>query len=252
MSCSGDYISIGDSSGIIYLYSKSSERINFENEPLEISSPFVPISSLEPSAPFNLIGMPLYQEPLLSSNFPGDSSVCRPGLPPVEIPSVIVDNIKTIDFIGYSPNLTGKPRYLSRVKTGGRLALPKEEQGPKFRSEKLKIANRSVTAQEGLEGNTFSNMEFDIIYRKPEIKYSRFGIEDFDFSYFNQTNRSGLESDIPNSYANALLQVFLYSPMASICLDHCERGDINISTGEWVECARGIYTLFYIRCLSCL
>ncbi|KAJ1956367.1 poly(A)-specific ribonuclease, partial [Linderina pennispora] len=38
------------------------------------------------------------------------------------------------------------------------------------------------------------------------IEYSRFGVEDFDFSLYNATRWGGLEGNITNSYANALLQ----------------------------------------------
>ncbi|WWD08075.1 hypothetical protein V865_006185 [Kwoniella europaea PYCC6329] len=68
-------------------------------------------------------------------------------------------------------------------------------------------------------------------YRKVEIKYSKFGIEDFDFEYYNRTAYSGLETDILNSYTNSLLQAIHYMPpiravaTAHICVDckkeHC-------------------------------
>jgi PAB-dependent poly(A)-specific ribonuclease subunit 2 len=68
-------------------------------------------------------------------------------------------------------------------------------------------------------------------YRKVEIKYSKFGIEDFDFGFYNRTEYSGLETDILNSYTNALLQALHYTTpiravaKAHICVDckkeHC-------------------------------
>ena len=64
-------------------------------------------------------------------------------------------------------------------------------------------------------------------YHRVGIKYSKFGIEDFDFGYdslcrcklelsdivsryYNKTSYSGLETDIPNSYANSLIQLLHY------------------------------------------
>ena len=57
-------------------------------------------------------------------------------------------------------------------------------------------------------------------YQKVEIKYSKLGVEDFDFRYYNKTNFAGLETHIPNAYCNALLQVIIivHSSSSIFCI----------------------------------
>jgi hypothetical protein len=52
---------------------------------------------------------------------------------------------------------------------------------------------------------------FPDYYRHVEIKYSRFGIEDFDFDFYNRTQYGGLETHIANSYCNSLLQSMFFT-----------------------------------------
>jgi PAB-dependent poly(A)-specific ribonuclease subunit 2 len=59
------------------------------------------------------------------------------------------------------------------------------------------------------------------MYRIFEIKYSKFGVDDFDFGYYNKTPYAGLENHIPNSYANALLQLMHFTPLLrNMALQH--------------------------------
>ncbi|THG96777.1 hypothetical protein EW026_g5119 [Hermanssonia centrifuga] len=65
-------------------------------------------------------------------------------------------------------------------------------------------------------------------YRKVEIEYSKFGVEDFDFGFYNHTHYSGLETHITNSYTNAMLQIMFYTlPIRRLAKSHittdCQR-----------------------------
>lgn len=52
-------------------------------------------------------------------------------------------------------------------------------------------------------------------YSRLEIQYSRFGVDDFDFDYYNQTGGlfCGLENHLDNSYANSLIQIYRFLPI---------------------------------------
>lgn len=52
-------------------------------------------------------------------------------------------------------------------------------------------------------------------YSRLEIQYSKFGVDDFDFDYYNQTGGQfcGLENHLDNSYANSLIQIYRFLPI---------------------------------------
>ncbi|PWY98088.1 hypothetical protein BCV70DRAFT_202263 [Testicularia cyperi] len=69
-------------------------------------------------------------------------------------------------------------------------------------------------AQEDLETaeTMLAKGQMPSYYRLKTIQYSRFGVEDFDFDFYNKTPFSGLETHIQNSYANSYLQALHYLP----------------------------------------
>ena len=56
-------------------------------------------------------------------------------------------------------------------------------------------------------------------YSRLQIQYSKFGIKDFDFSYYNKTKECcGLENHTDNSYINSLLQLYRFQSVYIIKL----------------------------------
>ncbi|KAK4684555.1 PAB-dependent poly(A)-specific ribonuclease subunit 2, partial [Tremellales sp. Uapishka_1] len=226
MSPAGDYLAFGDADGQIHLWTQhdTSENALDENGSFALP-PFNGYDGVKPEwpdqveappaiSPLNLIGMPYYTDPLLS-NFPTScyAPVTSPFFnPPEPLPLSVLSTVRMVDFIGYATmpkELKGRRNLVTARPGAGKLAtgkgLVRKDGEPRFRSEAQK--QKQALAQEEEE--------------KYEIKYSKFGIEDFDFGFFNHTQYSGLETHILNSYTNALLQALHYTlPIRAVAKAH--------------------------------
>ena len=68
-----------------------------------------------PPSPLNLIGLPYYNEPLLSV-WPNELTFA-PGDPVARIETIVpLDQVKVIDFVGYAPNPPNRHRNQVREK----------------------------------------------------------------------------------------------------------------------------------------
>ncbi|KAF8479133.1 PAB-dependent poly-A-specific ribonuclease subunit PAN2 [Russula ochroleuca] len=215
VSPTGAYMAFGDSDGVIHIMTAANDDMPFngyEGQPVEWADPPEPLPEIDwtDSTPLNSVGLPHYNTLLLSSWASQLESV-KVSTAPMKIPLSVLSTIKTNDGIAYAP----LPRELKGRRNMIAVAAPKDQ--GRFRSGKQSDASRQVE----FVGVNDSPDEPPPRYRKVEIEYSRFGVEDFDFAFFNKTEFSGLETHILNSYTNSLLQVLHYClPIRKVAKSH--------------------------------
>ncbi|KAJ8496912.1 hypothetical protein ONZ45_g12250 [Pleurotus djamor] len=119
--------------------------------------------------------------------------------PPQRIPPQVLNTMKALNGMAYAT----LPKELKGRRN---CVVATQSQHSRFRSGK------SRGSQSDVESPIFdaSGEEIPKMYRRVEIEYSKFGVEDFDFGFFNKTEYSGLETHILHSYTNPLIQVMHY------------------------------------------
>lgn len=145
-------------------------------------------------SPLSTVGMPHYREKLLSA-WPSDD-IYEVGHLPSKIDAKVLKNMHPL-AIGYraaNPR-KGRRNEVSRtrsVNSSGTAIAP-----PQFLSQKAresehdqKRGRRMSDAVEALANMALAGStkpEVPIVYRNVEIKYSKFGVDDFDFKYVSKT-----------------------------------------------------------------
>jgi PAB-dependent poly(A)-specific ribonuclease subunit 2 len=231
MAPSGEAFALADSNSHIHLWGSPS-KVHFPeySNPTEFADHPLPTPSMDWSldTPLNTVGMPYYKETLLSS-WPSHM-IFEVGASPAKIDSTILSNMTRTDIGFFAKNPKTKRRNqveITRQSDRSSDSLTP----PKFLSEKSRASQSPSEADaKALETmETLTDLHLDDVTRKDvpamygnvEIKYSKFGVDDFDFAYYNQTAFSGLETHITNSYANPLLQLFRFTPlMRNLALQH--------------------------------
>lgn len=132
--------------------------------------------------------MPYYRDTLLSAWPPTVSEV---GAPPVKFDPQFLDTLAHAEFGFYGHNSRGLRRnQVEKAKKTDKSIAP-GIQAPKFLSEKAReSANASGSPPSEARAEdvitnfaSSSNSEVPVMYRNVEIKYSKFGVDDFDFGY---------------------------------------------------------------------
>ncbi|GJN87292.1 hypothetical protein Rhopal_000240-T1 [Rhodotorula paludigena] len=240
ISPTGEGLAFGDAEGYVHLWSAQPEEgdakfCRYEGE-IELPDQPEPPKRIDwrDDTPLNSIGMPYYDAPLLSL-FPQDMmspSSHAASRRRVPIDPQILASAKTVDFVGYATypahlraaSRRNQIRTSANAKVAGRLGVD----APMFRSERER-ADAKRRRDYGDEARQEDEEQEEVghedqmpkHYRRVEIKYSRFGIDDFDFGFYNKTSYSGLETHITNSYTNGLLQALHYlRPIRTLAKSH--------------------------------
>lgn len=202
ISPTGEGLAFGDTEGIVHLWSARPDEgdarfCRFEGD-VELPDPQEPPERItwRDDTPLNSIGMPYYTTPLLSllPTSMTEPSTITASRKPAQIDPQILSTAKTVDFIGYASypahlrtaGRRNQVRVAGGTKNAGRVGVD----APMFRSERERAeAKRRRDRKGSIVGDQNDQDEEEPreedkmpkYYRKVEIKYSRFGIEDFDF-----------------------------------------------------------------------
>jgi len=189
-------LGFGDAAGYAHIWSDCMEDqmvFNQSNQETVFANEIIPMDAFDIddwSIPLTSIGLPFSSEPLLS-DWP-DHLLKRADRPTPPIDADILKNMTIRQFVGYAPN----PKKKLRNQVAYQLD-DEQTRGSKYYPES------PMSREPG-------NSVIPKMYRKVEIKYSKYGVEDFNFKHYNQTMFSGLEIHIPNAYCNSMLQAFYF------------------------------------------
>jgi PAB-dependent poly(A)-specific ribonuclease subunit 2 len=131
--------------------------------------------------------MPYYREQLLSA-WPSHL-IFEIGAPPAKVDPRLLASLKSTEWGGYGPNISNTRRnQVQNTRTTEKTSTT--IQAPKFLSEKSKasandasIERRISDVADAISATELSSLkaEVPVMYRNVEIKYSKFGVDDFDF-----------------------------------------------------------------------
>ncbi|KAG8452456.1 hypothetical protein GDO86_004299 [Hymenochirus boettgeri] len=212
VSSSKQVLAFGDSDGCTHLWSDTPDAtFNTYSRDTEFALPCMVdnlphLDWIQDLMPLSLIPMPLTSEPLLS-DWPSTNSIPAPRRAPPVDPDIL-RNMKQVGFIGYSPN--------PRTKLRNQVPYQLENESDVF----SQVPESPIGREE--EPHLYMVAKK---YRKVTIKYSKLGLEDFDFKHYNKTLFAGLEPHIPNAYCNCMIQVvYLMEPVRCLVQNHlCQK-----------------------------
>ncbi|KAI5464781.1 ubiquitin carboxyl-terminal hydrolase-domain-containing protein [Mariannaea sp. PMI_226] len=236
---SGEAMALTDAECLIHLWG-SPTKLHFVDlpTPIEFATPEEPLPNIEwtSETPLNTIGMPYYRE-MLASAWP--DIAYDVGAPPIKYDAQFLAGLKATEFGLYGRNTRGLRRNQVEETRNLNKSVNSGLKAPKFLSEKAReLATSTLNSSDDKADELVSPLadmeieskksEVPVMYRNVEIKYSKFGVDDFDFGYYNKTRYSGLEIHISNSYANSLLQIMHFTPVIrNLALQHAATACIS-------------------------
>lgn len=135
--------------------------------------------------------MPYYREQLLSA-WPSHL-IFEVGAPPVKVDQQLLASLKSTEWGGFGPNISSMKRNQVR-NTRATEKASTSIQVPKFLSEKARESANDASSErrisdvaDAIGATELSSLkaEVPVMYRNVEIKYSKFGVDDFDFGLVN-------------------------------------------------------------------
>uniref|UniRef100_A0A673MT62 PAN2-PAN3 deadenylation complex catalytic subunit PAN2 n=1 Tax=Sinocyclocheilus rhinocerous TaxID=307959 RepID=A0A673MT62_9TELE len=216
VSSSKQALSFGDSGGCVHLWSSAPEvSFNSYSRETELALPCL-VDSLpqldwnHELMPLSLLPMPLTSTEPLLSDWPTSLITPSPRRAPLVDPEIL-RTMKTVGFIGYAPNPRTRPR----------------NQVPyKIKDIELEYDSYNQVPESPIGRDEEPHLYMvPKKYRKVTIKYSKLGLEDFDFKHYNRTLFAGLEPHIPNAYCNCMIQVLYFlEPVRYLVQNHlCQK-----------------------------
>ncbi|KAG7281117.1 hypothetical protein CRUP_027654, partial [Coryphaenoides rupestris] len=231
VSSSKQALAFGDSGGGVHLWSDAPEvSYNDYSRETEFAHPCLVDTLPQLDWNHDLLPLSLIPTPLTSA----EQLLRAPAVDPE-----ILRTIKTVGFIGYAANPRTRPRNQARwrrrrslIKASGlRSVTPTNVFLVPYKIKEVELDydsyNQVPESPIGREEEPHLYM-VPKKYRKVTIKYSKLGLEDFDFKHYNRTLFAGLEPHIPNAYCNCMIQLrpactvtvlYFWSPSACLAAE---------------------------------
>lgn len=117
--------------------------------------------------------------------------ICDVGSPPVKYDPQFLSSLKATEFGLYGRNSRGLRRNQVENTRNNHKSIHSGLKAPKFLSEKARESAKAMSAAEEKADELLSPLteleieskksDVPVMYRNVEIKYSKFGVDDFDF-----------------------------------------------------------------------